>query len=54
MRFDAAMLRSKGLAAAASFAVRDLFAGKELGTFAGNFSVHVPSSGVKMVKVTAA
>jgi hypothetical protein len=54
LTFDAAMLANKGFVAK-PFSVRDLFAAKELGSsFTANFSIHVPTSGVKLVRVTTA
>merc|ERR1712039_708402 len=53
LTFTSDQLAAKGFTAK-SFKVRDLYAHQDLGTFSGNFSIHVPSSGVKMVKVSAA
>ena len=54
LTFTAAQLAVKGFTAK-QFKVRDLFLEKdEPGTFGGNFSVHVPTSAVKLVKVSAA
>ena len=44
-------LASKGFTSK-SFKVRDLFAAKDLGTFTGSFGIHVPSSGIKMLKIS--
>ena len=54
LTFTAAQLATKGFTAK-QFKVRDLFLEKdEPGAFGGNFSVHVPTSAVKLVKVSAA
>eukprot|EP00747_Dinoflagellata_sp_TGD_P205929 gnl/TRDRNA2_/TRDRNA2_79668_c1_seq1.p1 gnl/TRDRNA2_/TRDRNA2_79668_c1~~gnl/TRDRNA2_/TRDRNA2_79668_c1_seq1.p1 ORF type:complete len:296 (-),score=53.70 gnl/TRDRNA2_/TRDRNA2_79668_c1_seq1:133-990(-) len=53
LTFTPAQLASKGFTAK-SYKVRDLYAHQDLGTFSGNFSIHVVSSGVRMLKVTAA
>jgi hypothetical protein len=54
MTFTAEQLATKGLKAT-KWKVRDLFLEKdEEGTFGGKFAAHVPTSAVKLVKVTAA
>jgi hypothetical protein len=49
----AAALAAMGFGPAALHA-SDLFAGKGMGVFSGTCSVPVPTSGAKMVKITAA
>ena len=50
----ACQLASKGFSSK-TYKVRDLFASEDLGTFSGDaFGLHVPSSGIEMLKITPA
>jgi len=55
LSFTSQMLASKGLKGASKgFKVRDIFGKKDEGEFKGTYKVHVPTSSVHFVKVTAA